>query len=926
MKQYRFRNHAAVFLALGMLLAAAGCGEADSSVSGDTSAGVDVSGGDTNIVDDTSGGTDASVGEDTTDTGGGGLDTTPDTEADSSTDAGGGDPDTDDADTGNDNCPGGAYCECTSNSDCDQGFCISGPTGNICAEVCIEGCTQDGFDCKLVNFPGNPDPVNLCVPKGGNICNPCKASSECSSLGDGTAACVDNGDAGAFCGSTCTTDASCAVGYTCKDVTSIEGTDVKQCVPKDNGICACSDAAIAKELATVCYTGSGDAKCEGVRTCLADGKQGAPAGGGLSACLAPDPKQEACNAIDDDCDGETDESTCNDDNPCTEDTCDGQNGCKTTNKAGACDADGSACTKDDACKDGKCVAGAAVECDDGNPCTADSCDQEKGCVYVNDDGKGCNADDNACTQNDACKDGKCEPGETKACASEDQCVTGKCNIIDGVCKYTFQEGQGCNDGNPCTTGEKCQTDNCTGKPTECDDLNPCTADSCDKSKGCIHTNVPGPCTDGNECTEQDSCDEGKCKGKITDETVKCNDNNDCTKDTCDPIKGCQNAPQTGSSCDDANGCTVGDSCDGGVCKSGTNTCSCTADSDCTANDDGNLCNGTLFCDKSALPYQCKVNPATIVKCDTSKDTFCAQTQCTPSTGKCDVVKKPEGTSCDADQSLCTTDDQCKDGVCTPGAKLACDDKNPCTDDVCDPKDGCKFIANTAPCDADGNACTENDVCLEKSCTAGKAKVCDDGEFCTEDSCDPSDGSCKTKNLSKSCDDGNACTEGDKCGDVAGKWSCVAGVGPDCDDKNPCTKDTCDKTNGCTNTNDDTATVPCYSGDPATKGKGICTEGVQKCSAGKLGSCEGEVLPLKEETCGNSKDDTCNGQTDEGCKPTSYEARFGSAVVTGKVKSGNAEYDARMLVGGSATGGESKGTKNTARFGFYEWVSSLLGGK
>jgi hypothetical protein len=940
----RKQERAALLACSLVALLAAGCGDGgDTGVTGsDVGTTTDTSQGDTGNIKDTATTTDTVTGTD--------ADTSADTSKDTAvvddttvTDTDQGDTTGTDEDVIDDTTviedttvpedtsttcvPGEAYCDCKQNSDCDSGYCIEGGSGKICAETCIDSCKQTGFLCSTVTFPGSSDPVSICVPKAGKLCNPCKASADCGSLADGKASCVDSGDAGAFCGSTCTTDNGCEVGYSCKDVKTIEGKDVKQCVPKDNAICQCSDGAIAQELSTVCYTGSGDSKCIGARTCLAAGKQGAPAGGGLSACLAPAPKIEACNAIDDDCDGQTDEATCEDENPCTEGTCDGANGCKTANKAGSCDADGSSCTKDDACKDGKCVVGTTVVCDDNNACTKDSCDKVKGCVYENDDGKGCNADDNSCTQNDQCKAGKCEPGETKACSSEDQCITGKCNIVDGACKYSFEEGQTCNDANPCTVGEKCVTDACKGKATDCDDLNVCTSDACDKVKGCIHNNVPGPCNDGDECTEVDSCDLGGCKGKIVDADVKCTDNNACTTDTCDKTKGCLNVPSaTGTKCDDGNTCTVGDSCDAGVCNSGTNTCKCTNDAQCE--DDGNLCNGTLYCDKTVPgAYVCKVNPATVKVCDTSKDTFCAATKCVPVSGACEVVKKVDGSSCDADQSLCTKDDQCQSGVCTPGAKLSCDDKNPCTDDVCDPTEGCKFIANTAPCDADGNACTESDICSDKICTAGKKKVCDDKEICTEDSCDPADGSCKTKSLAAVCDDGNACTEGDKCGDKAGVWTCLSGVGPDCDDKNPCTKDSCDKTNGCTNKSDDAATVACYSADPKTQDKGICKAGTKACVGGKLqDTCIGEVPPLSEETCGNGKDDTCNGQTDEGCKPTSYEARFGAAVVGGKVKSGNTEYEARMLVGGSAVAGESKGTKNTANFGFYAWVMSLLSKK
>jgi hypothetical protein len=46
----------------------------------------------------------------------------------------------------------------------------------------------------------------------------------------------------------------------------------------------------------------------------------------------------------------------------------------------ACD-DGDVCTAPDSCLGGSCVAGAAVDCDDLNPCTVDSCDAVLGCMH-----------------------------------------------------------------------------------------------------------------------------------------------------------------------------------------------------------------------------------------------------------------------------------------------------------------------------------------------------------------------------------------------------------------------------------------------------------------------------------------------------------------------------------------------------------------
>ena len=70
----------------------------------------------------------------------------------------------------------------------------------------------------------------------------------------------------------------------------------------------------------------------------------------------------------------------------------------------------------------------------------------------------------------------------------------------------------------------------------------------------------------------------------------------------------------------------------------------------------------------------------------------------------------------------------------------CNDQNPCTDDDCDPAQGCTFLANEATCD-DSNACTENDQCDQGVCN-GSPLDCDDGDECTIDYCVPTMG-CQT---------------------------------------------------------------------------------------------------------------------------------------------------------------------------------------
>ena len=59
------------------------------------------------------------------------------------------------------------------------------------------------------------------------------------------------------------------------------------------------------------------------------------------------------------------------------------------------DADGDACTVGDVCKDKVCLAGSKKPCDDGELCTADSCDPTTGgCAFAGgpQNGKVCDAD------------------------------------------------------------------------------------------------------------------------------------------------------------------------------------------------------------------------------------------------------------------------------------------------------------------------------------------------------------------------------------------------------------------------------------------------------------------------------------------------------------------------------------------------------
>jgi hypothetical protein len=797
-------------------------------------------------------------------------------------------------------------CPCQDPAQCSSGFCLETPNGARCAGACTTDCLP-GFACTVMPKSDGTS-ASVCASLFANLCDPCKDNVACQNVAGGGARCVKNADGGAFCGVGCKADSECPPGYGCQDAQDVGGNKLKQCVFLGPGSCACSQTAIQQKLDTPCTMTAGLAVCQGSRVCLADGAPGAPKGGGLSACLVTGGGGEQCDGIDNDCDGVTDEDTCDDNQPCTTDTC--NNGgaaakCEHAFNTLPCDADGSVCTEGDHCTDGVCQPGVALKCDDKNLCTKDNCDAKTGCTSVSADGAPCDADGSACTANDACKDSKCDAGPAKACATGDVCLTATCDVSLGECVTTSVEGAPCTDGNPCTLGETCAAGTCKGSASLCDDGNSCTSDVCDSAVGCLHAKTVGPCDDGSVCTGSDICTDSGCVGVPQDVTL-CDDTNPCTTDVCDAKLGCTHTPANGAFCYDGDDCTQGDHCQGGQCIGSSNICSCVTTDDCAQYDDGNACNGTLFCDNANKPTGCKLNPATVITCDTASDSACAQTQCDVSSGKCAKINQKNGVLCNADNDLCTKGDTCIDGFCKAGIAPDCNDKNPCTTDACDPKSGCTHAFNSDPCNADGDACTVGDMCGQGVCEQGVKKVCNDKEGCTYDSCDAVSGQCLFEGAAIPCTDGNLCTIGDVCALKAGigTWSCAPGKPAECDDGNPCTKDTCDPTKGCVATAQVNTQIDCYTGKSVTLGVGVCHSGKGTCDAqGKLGTCDNEVVPAIGETC-DGLDNDCDGKTDTGCGATSFTARFGSVSLDGL--SGGATY-VHTLFGGAWLGGSAKGT-------------------
>ncbi len=166
----------------------------------------------------------------------------------------------------------------------------------------------------------------------------------------------------------------------------------------------------------------------------------------------------------------------------------------------------------------------------------------------------------------------------------------------------------------------------------------------------------------------------------------------------------------------------------------------------------------------------------------------------------------------------------------------CDDGNPCTTDFCNPGDGtCAHTPNSGSKCSTGNPCSVNDHCDDTgACIAGSQKNCDDGNPCTDDFCDTGTGDCKHTNNTKSCEDGDFCTVGDHCSNGA----CLSGAQKSCVEENNCRKTTgCDKKTGDCTWSAANENLPCTSTDQCLTGtkcsNGDCTGGADICS---LKSC------------------------------------------------------------------------------------------
>ena len=470
-----------------------------------------------------------------------------------------------------------------------------------------------------------------------------------------------------------------------------------------------------------------------------------------------------------------------------------------------------------------CVAG-TFPCNDTNNCTVDTCNEDPSgvsCTYTPDDSLCTEAggDGNLCTP-EKCDGtfatGGCFTDDPIDCTDAFACTQDLCDPTTGMCTHDPDPAYACGDGVACNGDEVCdptalgadQTTGCTvGTPDDsiCDDglfctgvetcgclsgtccaptfcyTDPTNTPNCDLGGGvivecfevgCVVTTQPPTCNDNVECTT-DSCNENTnscdhvpvdsfcsdnlfCNGVETCVTRSCPDLVDC----CIPFAGCF-PDYSPDRCLGYGGLPFC-GCDGAV------TC-CRPGQGCIAMASATACalgGGRPVCDDCSpilccpdLPSVAGLNAGECSVGMTAQE--CADALMIPVCGGCyeveccglppNIVAGPNGASrCERlPLSVCVLSGGFADcGGCQDGA-------DPCPSpagDLCSENcqgGRCVECFTNADCD-DGNACNGLETCMDEvfavagsiicgACQNGTPVSCSDGFDCTIDTCVPTAG-------------------------------------------------------------------------------------------------------------------------------------------------------------------------------------------
>jgi len=250
--------------------------------------------------------------------------------------------------------------------------------------------------------------------------------------------------------------------------------------------------------------------------------------------------------------------------------------------------------------------------------------------------------------------------------------------------------------------------------SDCDDDVSCTLDTCGAAGTCENTLAPGNCQIDGVCVAEGatrpdvpcfSCQAAVSTTAWSEVGGACEDGVSCTDDRCDAVLGCVNEAAD-ANCDDGFACTT------------------------------DVCDATTGCTHVLDPDTCLIDGACLAVNDKNPASACGS--CKPSVATDTWSELTNG----------------------------CHDELLCTDDLCDPVNGCTHTIQAGFCLIDGACVAEGEQNPDNECLTCQPTVsatdwsprtgsCDDGEDCTyEDACDA--GACG--GIVYSCDDGLDCTE------------------------------------------------------------------------------------------------------------------------------------------------------------------------
>jgi endonuclease/exonuclease/phosphatase family metal-dependent hydrolase len=405
------------------------------------------------------------------------------------------------------------------------------------------------------------------------------------------------------------------------------------------------------------------------------------------------------------------------------------------------------------------------DCDDGNPCTDDTCVDQQ-CVFTPNDANSCD-DGLWCNGAEACAGGVCQPGS-------DPCPSQGCDEANDVCV-------------------DCQID------SDCDDGNDCTVDTCVDAvcyNECAISVASFPYTEGFESGWGDWVNAAGDDMDWTRNSGSTPSNNTGPSgahggswyvytEASSPNNPDKTALLEGPCFDLIGAADPQLTFWYHMYGSGMGTLNVEVSEDCI----GWTNVWTLSGDQGSAWYEASVDLSsyagtTIVVrfrgvTGSSYASDMSVDDVTVTVSQCSVPA-------DCDDGLwCNGPEDCVSGSCVAGTPPDCSDGVGCTDDSCNEgTDSCDHVANDGLCD-NGLYCDGIETCDPLlDCQAGTAIDCDDAVGCTDDSCNEGTDSCDNVPNDILCDNGLYCDGAETCDPLL---DCLVGSAP-------CTADeVCDET-------------------------------------------------------------------------------------------------------------------------------------